>query len=104
MRILQVYNQYQQAGGEDAVVCSEKVLLENHYHAVSLFVTDNHAIKNMLEKLNTVATLAYSRKFWQQLRIAIANFQPDIVHVHNFFPRLTPSIYDAVADFGVPVV
>jgi hypothetical protein len=33
----------------------------------------------VLEKLSTVA---YSRK--KQLRVAIANFQPDIVH--NFFP------------------
>ncbi|KHD05931.1 hypothetical protein PN36_11525 [Candidatus Thiomargarita nelsonii] len=104
MHILQVHNQYQQAGGEDVVVRSEKALLENHHHTVSLFLTDNHTIKNVLEKLTTVATIAYSRKSRQQLKNAIANIQPDIVHVHNFFPRLTPSIYDAAAELGVPVV
>ena len=26
------------------------------------------------------------------------------MHVHNFFPRLSPSVYDAAADFGIPVI
>jgi glycosyltransferase involved in cell wall biosynthesis len=34
----------------------------------------------------------------------IHQFQPDIVHVHNFFPTLTPSVYDACRSAGVPVV
>lgn len=29
--------------------------------------------------------------------------RPDIVHAHNFFPLLTPSIYDACIEAGVPV-
>ena len=29
---------------------------------------------------------------------------PTVVHVHNFFPLLTPSIYDACREAGVPVV
>jgi glycosyltransferase involved in cell wall biosynthesis len=29
------------------------------------------------------------------VRARIAAFRPDIVHVHNFFPVLTPAIYDA---------
>ena len=34
----------------------------------------------------------------------ITAFGPDVVHVHNFFPLLTPAIYDACRDAGVPVV
>ncbi|MFX8933901.1 hypothetical protein ABTN02_19505, partial [Acinetobacter baumannii] len=34
----------------------------------------------------------------------IAGARPDIVHVHNAFPRLTPSIYGACRAAGVPVV
>jgi hypothetical protein len=34
----------------------------------------------------------------------IAEFAPDVVHVHNFYPLLTPSIYDACREAGVPVV
>ena len=34
----------------------------------------------------------------------IARVRPDIVHVHNTFPRLSPSIYTACRQAGVPVV
>jgi glycosyltransferase involved in cell wall biosynthesis len=35
---------------------------------------------------------------------AIAEFAPTLVHVHNFFPLLSPSIYDACRAAGVAVV
>src|SRR5690606_25449192 len=34
----------------------------------------------------------------------IEEFKPDIVHVHNFFPLLSPAVYDAANAAGVPVV
>ena len=34
----------------------------------------------------------------------VRRFRPDVVHVHNFFPLLSPSIYEACAETGVPVV
>ena len=34
----------------------------------------------------------------------ITAFDPDVVHVHNFFPLITPSIHDACREAGVPVV
>jgi glycosyltransferase involved in cell wall biosynthesis len=30
--------------------------------------------------------------------------RPDIVHVHNFFPLVSPSVYDACREAGIPVV
>ena len=35
---------------------------------------------------------------------AIRAFRPDVMHVHNFFPLLSPSIFDAARDAGVPSV
>lgn len=102
MRILIVHNQYQQAGGEDIVVNAEKSLLENNNHQVHLFLVNNHRIKTVVQQLRVVATLSYSQRSRQALREQITQFQPDIIHVHNFFPLLTPSIYDACAQ--TPVV
>ena len=34
----------------------------------------------------------------------IEEFAPDIIHVHNLFPLLTPAVYDTYWDAGVPVV
>jgi glycosyltransferase involved in cell wall biosynthesis len=35
---------------------------------------------------------------------ALDKFRPNVVHVHNFFPVLTPSIFDACKQRNVPVV
>ena len=53
MRILQVHNTYQQAGGEDAVVANEGALLADHGHEVSLWSVDNAAITGPRAKLRT---------------------------------------------------
>ncbi|TIL96952.1 MAG: glycosyltransferase family 1 protein, partial [Mesorhizobium sp.] len=34
----------------------------------------------------------------------LAEFSPDVVHIHNFFPLLSPSILDACREAGVPSV
>jgi glycosyltransferase involved in cell wall biosynthesis len=34
----------------------------------------------------------------------IEQFRPDIVHVHNFFPLLSPAIYEVCHAAGIPVV
>jgi len=39
-----------------------------------------------------------------RIRQACSQFKPDIVHVHNFFPRITPSVYDAARESGAAVV
>ena len=35
---------------------------------------------------------------------AIDRSRPDIVHVHNFFPLLSPGIYKACRQAGIPIV
>ncbi len=104
MRILQVHNAYQQAGGEDAVVANEGVLLSANGHDVRLWSVDNVAITGPWAQLRTAWQVPYSHTARCQLGRVIAEFAPDVVHVHNFFPLITPSVYDACRDAGVPVV
>jgi glycosyltransferase involved in cell wall biosynthesis len=35
---------------------------------------------------------------------AIARSKPSVIHVHNFFPRLTPAVYDAAVAHGCGIV
>ena len=105
MRILIAHNRYQQAGGEDNVVEAERALLSQHGHDVELLLVDNRDLADgILTQIKTAFTATYSRIGREKLREAISIFRPDIVHVHNFFPQLSPSIYDACADEGVAVV
>lgn len=104
MRVLQAHNHYQQAGGEDAVVAAEHELLKENGHTVRLYAVTNNEIDGPWAKVRTAWQTPYSQKARKRMGEAIRDFAPDVVHVHNFFPLLTPSIYDACRDARVSVV
>jgi glycosyltransferase involved in cell wall biosynthesis len=105
MRILLVHNFYQHAGGEDAVLAAEMALLKRHGHEVELWSMDNkHLPGGLIGKIRVAINTVYSRQSRKNIRQKIADFQPDVVHVHNFFPQISPSIYDACLDARTPVV
>lgn len=104
MRVLLAHNSYQQSGGEDAVVANERALLAGAGCDVDLLHIHNDEISSFWHKLSTTIHLTGSARGKQLMARAIERFRPDVVHVHNFFPLLTASVYDACRDAGVPVV
>lgn len=104
MRILLLHNHYRQAGGEDIVVAREKGLLAAYDHAVDLCAVSNVGIKGPWKTALAAWRAAYSSSARGQVAARIQRFRPDVVHVHNFFPLLTPSVYDACRAAHVPVV
>ncbi|MRR54299.1 MAG: glycosyltransferase [Deltaproteobacteria bacterium] len=104
MRILQVHNFYQQKGGEDAVVAAEQEILRANGHLVRLHGVSNDMVQGMREKVLTAWYTPYASSSRLEIAKVITAFSPDIVHVHNFFPLITPSVYDACSENGVPVV
>jgi len=104
MKIMQVHNRYQQTGGEDSVLDAEKALMIRRSNTVVSSVQSNDTIKSLPAKLKAFFNVAYSYSSREWMRLEIIKHQPDVVHVHNFFPLLTPSIYDACVEAGVPVV
>lgn len=104
MKILQVHNYYQQAGGEDAIVENEGSLLESYGHDVVRYFINNDSICSIHKKISTVMNVHYSKQALRQFTDALEMHSPDVVHVHNFFPLLTPSIYDACFNARIAVV
>ncbi len=104
MKILIVHNYYQRPGGEDDVVKNESELLQRHGHEVKIFAATNDKIQNAVDRLRVAWMATYSHEAHRQVAREIAAFAPDVVHVHNYFPVLSPSVYDACRDAGVPVV
>jgi glycosyltransferase involved in cell wall biosynthesis len=86
------------------MVQAEKALLEAKGHEVTLMEASNDAIVGVRGKANAALSAIYSPASKQRVSAEIADFRPDIVHVHNFFPLLSPSVYDACGDARVPVV
>jgi glycosyltransferase involved in cell wall biosynthesis len=106
MKILQVHNFYQQRGGEATVVALEKALLEENGHVVITWYKDNAEMKDwsVPQKLKLLHSTTNAKNSAAELEVILRNEQPDICHVHNFFPLISPSIYAACQKFNVPVV
>lgn len=103
LRVLVAHNRYQQRGGEDAVVESEVALLRQHGHAVLEYQRDNHDLEGM-SRVRAVAQTLWSTRTVRDVESAVSDFKPDVLHVHNTFPLISPSIYWAAARHRLPVV
>lgn len=103
MRVLIAHNYYQQAGGEDAVVAEELALLQRNNVTVELYAKNNQIIDSM-PRLRLAADTLWSRNSVKEILAKIENFAPDIIHTHNTFPLISPSLYYAAAEYNIPVV
>lgn len=104
LKILQVHNYYKQRGGEASVIEMERTLLEKNGHVVILFCKDSALESGSLVALKTAWKMPYSQTVFEELSKILMTDQPDIVHVHNTFPLITPSVFYACKKLGIPVV
>ena len=102
-RILVVHNRYQQAGGEDAVVEAEIALLRQFGHTVEAYERDNHEIEGM-SALAVSSQALWSKQTEADVARSLKIFCPDLIHVHNTFPLVSPSVYWTASRANVPIV
>lgn len=103
MRVVIVHNHYQQPGGEDVVVEQESQLLTRHGVIVRQYLRSNADIPNSADFALAVQTV-WSRRTAREISSLIREFRPDIIHAHNTFPLISPSLYATGARHGVPIV
>jgi len=103
MKILMLHNRYLVPGGEDQSSIAEAALLRDHGHDVELLEEDNRRVEQ-LGKARTALRTIWSQESYRRIdeKLRHANF--DILHVQNFFPLWSPSVYHAATRRGVPVV
>lgn len=106
MKILIIHNEYKKPGGEDVVLNQEEKLLKDNNHTVEKFIISNNQIdnSNLLSSLKLGLNTIWSKISYRDVKEKVKEFKPDIVHIHNTFPLLSPSIYWAIKSEGVPVV
>src|SRR3984885_15995277 len=103
MKILTVHNSYQQPGGEDQVFAQEADLLREHGHQVFVYRASNDQV-NGVNPLVLLGETIWSRRSHNELRALMQRERPNIVHVHNTFPVISPAVYYAASEAGIPVV
>ncbi len=108
MKVLVVHNRYRSdsPGGEDKVVDEEVAALVRRGHSVERFERFNDDIDSfsVTRKALLPAQVVWSQAARRSLARALKAAQPDVVHVHNTFPLLSPSVLYACRAARVPVV
>lgn len=106
MKILLVHNVYQQPGGEDVVFEQERQLLSSFGHEVLTYVRSNHENEgsSLIDRIGLAKRTVWASDTRQEFAALLRRERPDVVHVHNTFMRISPSIYSACREARVPVV
>jgi glycosyltransferase involved in cell wall biosynthesis len=106
MKLLYLYNLYQQSGGENMWVQSEPELFRERGHEVVIHRRDNKEIQDFStwRKASLFWQARWSQESYDAVRALIRRERPDVAHVYNTLVLLTPSVYYACRDEGVPVV
>ncbi len=104
MKILLIHNKYKQAGGEDNVFQTERELLEAGGHKVESILFDNSAIRTLWDKCVSGLKLLYNPTSARVIERRVESFRPDVIHVHNFVPLVSPSVFYVANRHRIPVV
>ena len=108
MKILAIHNFHRagSASGDDQVFKQETAMLEAHGHQVVRYSTINDTFDNAgaLGKLKSAFGMLWSFKHYRQVKELILQEKPDVVHIHTFFPLLSPSILYAAKKYCGKVV
>lgn len=105
MRILQLHNHYGSHSGESTVLDVHASLLKSHGHAVSAYTRSSIELESMrLGKARAFFTALYSPFSIGRTGRIIREFRPELVHIHNLYPLLSPSVLPLIRRSGVPMV
>ncbi len=103
MSVVLVHNFYQQPGGEDAVFAAEGALLEAHGHEVVRNTVHNDEVAG-LGRLELARKTLWNDESYRKFRALFRGARPQVVHVHNTLPLISPAVYYAAHAEGAAVV
>lgn len=108
MRVLVCHNRYRSdaPSGENQAVADEIAALERDGFDVQPLTpsSDDLAWSSPGKLIQAAGGPLYSRSAVRAVENLLQHFKPDVVHVHNVYPMLSPAIVSTVRSAGVPVV
>ena len=100
MNILLAHNFYGSSSpsGENEVFGAEKLLLESHGHFVSEFTRNSDLIRNqgLWGLIKGGFSTPWNPWMHHAIKKSVESMAFDVVHVHNVFPLISPSIFSAI--------
>lgn len=106
MKVLLVHNEYRSTApsGEDAVVAQEESLLRSRGVDVVAYRRSNDELQDALRLATAGPGVIWSRRTYREVRSLLRRERPDVAHVHNLWYAISPSVYTACHDAGIPLV
>jgi glycosyltransferase involved in cell wall biosynthesis len=122
MRILQVNKFLYPKGGAEVVCLGLVDALRELGHEVRLFgmadeknpaveeadcfpsPIDYHAGRGLARKAGEALRTIYGREARRGMRRLLLRYRPEIIHAHNIYHQLTPSILGPARELGIPVL
>jgi glycosyltransferase involved in cell wall biosynthesis len=104
MKIVVAHNRYSSAqpSGENSAVDADIAALRDAGAEVLPFLRDSDSITWYSPSL--ALSLLYARPALRDLRALLRADRPDLVHLHNPYPLLSPFVVRTARDAGIPVV
>jgi glycosyltransferase involved in cell wall biosynthesis len=103
MKVLLCHAYYTQRGGEDQSFEEERSLLLAGGHEVFEYIRDNDELKRM-NALTTAANTLWNRSAARDVGRMVEQHRPDVVHITNTFPLISPAVCIAARKRGAAVV
>jgi glycosyltransferase involved in cell wall biosynthesis len=103
MRLLIVHNSYLQPGGEEGSLRAELEALTSLGHDVDVLTVSNELI-DAIGMVRAGFAAQFSWSAYREVRNRLKRTNASIVLVNNFFPLISPSVFYAARDTGVPSV
>ena len=103
LRVVVAHTYYRQAGGEDRVFHAEREILQSGGHEVHCFAATNAELDERAP-LQLAARTVWNAPRARELQDLVKRAAADVVHVHNTFPAMSPSVLWAARRAGAAVV
>lgn len=103
LHIVFAHNRYLYRGGEDESREQEMAILRAQGHVVSEYVVDNRDVPKG-SYVSAGLRSVWNRVEHERMRKHLRAERPDILKVDNYFPLLSPAIFDAARAEGVATV
>ncbi len=105
LRVLTIFNEQRAFGGEEVAVRSTVELLRARGVDTQVLEASSRDLSDGLaDKLRAAASGVYSVSSYRRAIEVVRSFDPDVVHAHNVYPLLSPSVLAACRREGYPVV
>jgi len=105
MRILQIHNHYGSHSGESTVLEVHRQLLSQRGHDVRSYTRSSVELESMrMGEIRAFFTGLYNPFSIRDIEKELQAFRPDVIHIHNLYPLVSPSILPVFRRAGIPVV